>query len=1114
MVIRSLIRWHHFTLTNSTTVNSMLTLVPELFSRSQYRDYGAASLSKHFTGRDILLQEMEDRFFRGEKIQDSSKIIVLHGPGGIGKSQIAQRYARSKESHYDFVCVVSCESRQAVERALTDFAINVLRDPPSEQSACLSRLRIGLSECKKSWLFVFDGYDSASRGSADWFSIDRYFPTPPIGITGHILITSVYEGASDMGEGLMIATFSPREARELLLSVSGLADAGVREEDIDEICNQLGRIPLAVDVAGSYLRQQHKGGLFLGREQSLLKTYRHHFNTAGDEFKSFLFSDLVSMPSGNYSYYRTVYKAWKLSFDGVRSINTAAADLFLLLSFLDPKVVSSESAYVRSAFASRPVWNLDGKIEILKPGYRTLPAWLCTLVGSQEVSDDGELGIGSVSIQSATDLLASYSMMRKMIHFGNGYEVWTSHGVFWDCARIYCNQNMTTEMSSTAIDLLLYNRGGVVTSSALFRPDEYISVSSWFLLETILADHIFLPCKTIIGEICDWDKILKSLAAALPSKHATDINLNMLEVRDGLAFLAVTIGHRLEGLDFSSVDISACKAGAAALRDSVFTINALSVLYLLYRIEYLTSGRGLNNPNQEPSELVGFEEISLLLNELKTPDVLESWDTVNGLLLIGTLLVALHRLFVFNETDDNPSLIWKSDTVQKLRQRWLDLRHTTILRKYASKTERHIMQLRGSELLRRARARLFITFARELDKIPRHSFEVSTAFSQVRRKYSEFLAEDILFLNILALHDLEEIGIHHLCALGGSTYLAFDFCGFLFRLEAKRPKFREEAKDKLKSQLDAVSRCIGREIQIELLQELVTNFISPRSAAMHRNCVGCNRVWTSYNLDIQHQSVEAGATLLVSTWRRNMISLLRKALEIVQNLNRALDRYETSAKVVQYTDREQVEKVIDKFKEQYQKLFRKLDFGHFLCNFAAAIEADRHELLSDISSTGLTDVDKAQVELYRDEVEHQLQDLGPIETEELTIALKNAMTRLGMSLEEFLEDRHDSQLLTKGFLEHFEKSLSGQNLSTRFAWLSRRTKNRRSGLRLLTESSNRHMSTLVALESSTSTQAEMDALTAERTARLDKLTVWHNFERAGYLVDFITQKLDLSGIVG
>ena len=220
-------------------------------------------LSPNFSGREQELAKVKQGL-QNRQIHDSSRFI-LHGMPGVGKSQLALRFAQSafEARLYTYVLWIST---QTIEKLTQQFAslVDLLALPDvseSNQSSRLAAVRRWLeaSNEKTRWLLIFDNVDASTVESLRSL-------TPRKHTSGSILFTTRSDrvalalAAQDVHrqQTLELRPPSPKEATDLLFRGSGLAEQSLDpswNSQAEELVNSIGRLPLAINQATSFMKQ-------------------------------------------------------------------------------------------------------------------------------------------------------------------------------------------------------------------------------------------------------------------------------------------------------------------------------------------------------------------------------------------------------------------------------------------------------------------------------------------------------------------------------------------------------------------------------------------------------------------------------------------------------------------------------------------------------------------------------------------------------------------------------------------------------------------------------------------------------------------------------------------
>jgi MinD-like ATPase involved in chromosome partitioning or flagellar assembly/tetratricopeptide (TPR) repeat protein len=267
----------------------------------------------NFTGRNSDLRQLRDEL-RTRRMAVFQP-LVLHGLGGVGKTQVALEYAHRFRADYDIIWWMDCGMAQYVDASLADlgqqlreqFGVSVPEEGGVTE-VCRQVLRT-LSEDlpDKRWLLVYDNAED----------IGQLKPLLPVG-GGHVLITSQNDEWQKQGisTSLEVDKFLPEDSvRHLRRRLSGITEADART-----IARILQDIPLAVAAAGALLA------------------------VTGMSVDEYL-ERLRCQPTQEYptdhplsAYAPEVAQAWNLSLDELGKRSAAAARMLGICSVMAPEV--------------------------------------------------------------------------------------------------------------------------------------------------------------------------------------------------------------------------------------------------------------------------------------------------------------------------------------------------------------------------------------------------------------------------------------------------------------------------------------------------------------------------------------------------------------------------------------------------------------------------------------------------------------------------------------------------------------------------------------------------------------------------------------------------------
>jgi len=194
--------------------------------------------TNHFTGRESELNMMKDQLMPGENL-DRRKTCIIHGLGGMGKTQLAIEYAILHKNHYTSYFWLDGKTEESLIQSLMQL---VSRLPEGHISTANMQEIGGLEESRKraqevlkwfalkgntKWLLVYDNIDRTSYGeqrldknddTISTYDITRYFPK---GNEGSIIITTRLQRLRHLGKEICLSRLDMLHSLILLEKHSG-----------------------------------------------------------------------------------------------------------------------------------------------------------------------------------------------------------------------------------------------------------------------------------------------------------------------------------------------------------------------------------------------------------------------------------------------------------------------------------------------------------------------------------------------------------------------------------------------------------------------------------------------------------------------------------------------------------------------------------------------------------------------------------------------------------------------------------------------------------------------------------------------------------------------------
>jgi hypothetical protein len=204
-------------------------------------DYSVAfSLSNVSEIEDFVAREEElAEIHRTLRSDGSRHIVVLHGLGGIGKTQLAVAYAKRHKDNSSAIFWLNIKDEDSLKQSFAKVARQILREHPSASRLSSVDIKENIDEVidavkawlslpnNTRWLMIYDNYDKPRlAGNTDPASVDicRYLPES---YQGSVIITT---RSSEVKIGHRIRIRKLEDVRD---SVKILSNASRREGLID-----------------------------------------------------------------------------------------------------------------------------------------------------------------------------------------------------------------------------------------------------------------------------------------------------------------------------------------------------------------------------------------------------------------------------------------------------------------------------------------------------------------------------------------------------------------------------------------------------------------------------------------------------------------------------------------------------------------------------------------------------------------------------------------------------------------------------------------------------------------------------------------------------------------
>ncbi|KAH7372236.1 hypothetical protein BKA66DRAFT_423213 [Pyrenochaeta sp. MPI-SDFR-AT-0127] len=306
-----------------------------------------------FVDRPAEMAKMEQVLLPGPTQTRRQKIHVLHGLGGIGKTQLAVEFARRHHPLFSSVWWLDGRSESSVKRSIASHASKIpsgqipetsrtyAADSGADVNAVVKDVMNWLAQPDNTaWLLIFDNVDreyNPQGGDPDAYDVRRYLSGAD---HGSVLVTTRLARLEQLGKSQPLGKVDKEQAQAILKNWYK------RKHDTSEVnrlLELLDGLPLAIAQAGAYLQESGVG----------LTAYLKFYEQQWSELMESKLSD--DAPLQDYPN-RSIWTTWAISYQAIRSKHEATANLLLLWSFLDNKDLWHglfAEAYNYSAVAAR-----------------------------------------------------------------------------------------------------------------------------------------------------------------------------------------------------------------------------------------------------------------------------------------------------------------------------------------------------------------------------------------------------------------------------------------------------------------------------------------------------------------------------------------------------------------------------------------------------------------------------------------------------------------------------------------------------------------------------------------------------------------------------------------
>ena len=268
----------------------------------------------------------------GDKSSNAIQASVS-GLGGIGKTQLALRYAETYAADYDNnVLWINAETKGDLANSIRKLAVKLTIERKDRYGnskdieEILEEVYAYFSTGKS--LFIFDNVEN-------YREFENFLPKSLLGNKPAILITSRYRNWGNIASVTTLNVLTEEEGKELIKSALNIAaEDQSQDEKIKELTGVLQGLPLALQQAIAYINIQRNVNIQFG-----IRDYLELYKAKGLEILNFDFASYSNDP-----YARTVFTTWQITLDKIRQDRSAgekALEILNIMAYICPDDIAN-----------------------------------------------------------------------------------------------------------------------------------------------------------------------------------------------------------------------------------------------------------------------------------------------------------------------------------------------------------------------------------------------------------------------------------------------------------------------------------------------------------------------------------------------------------------------------------------------------------------------------------------------------------------------------------------------------------------------------------------------------------------------------------------------------
>jgi ankyrin repeat protein len=318
--------------------------------------FGVIEPVKSFTGREKELNELHELVKLKRGLTVISQMATVSGAGGIGKSELARKYAYIRRNDFNNnVAWMKAETQQSLRESFLMLAED-LKIPTAEEREGKERDRDIKSVVKDVYkyftnvasLFIFDNAEK-------YKDIREFLPSSfslfPDDEEFYVLITSRNQdwevGEEEKIEVIKLNEFTPQEAVEFIKKSLNIEN-DLQNEHIEKLARELQYFPLALRQAVTYIKETNKKSERRGHKKYEISDYLKKYKKGAQELLEF------SHESDRYA--KTTFLTSKITLENIMQIGNngkQALEILEIMAYLAPDTIPIDGFFSKLALGEQ-----------------------------------------------------------------------------------------------------------------------------------------------------------------------------------------------------------------------------------------------------------------------------------------------------------------------------------------------------------------------------------------------------------------------------------------------------------------------------------------------------------------------------------------------------------------------------------------------------------------------------------------------------------------------------------------------------------------------------------------------------------------------------------------